>query len=292
MTLSVTTVVRARKAGWSIAFVGCGAVVRGLETILHGWDLSVVSAPRTGHADVTITATPHGYDWASETLPKPKYWDESPPRAPMDVVSDVHDVLFDWYQLAHAERPCLHAGAVRVGPRLVCFPALGKAGKSSLTLELAAAGHAFFCDDVLPIDSETLNGIALGVAPVMRRPFPKSPGARLLPYVETHLGLASSRWAYVRPDPAHWAAHGTTAPIGAIVLLDRRPTGPVRLERLSAAEALREMVLQNFGCRGDRAHALGTLHAVLGRARVVRLRYSNLREAADEIASHCATSAG
>mgnify|MGYP002620602498 FL=1 len=285
MTTSVTTVVRSRQAGWSIAFVDCDPVLHGLETILHGWDLVRLPKNRATRADVTITSTANGYDWASETLPKPKYWDESPPLTARDAVSDIHDALFDWYQLAHPKRLCLHAGAVRVGSQLVCFPAVGKAGKSSLSIELAAAGHTFFCDDVLAIDGETLAGIALGVAPVMRRPFPHSPGARITAYAKAHLGLSNAKWAYVPPDPAHWAAHGTTAPVGAIVLLDRRPSGAVRLERLSAADALRELVLQSFGCRGDRAHALATLHAVLNHAEIFRLRYSNLREAADDIAT-------
>jgi hypothetical protein len=46
----------------------------------------------------------------------------------MSVVSDIHDVLFDWFQLKAPETPCLHAGAVDTGEGLVVFPAIGKAG--------------------------------------------------------------------------------------------------------------------------------------------------------------------
>lgn len=209
MTTSVTTVVRSRQAGWSIAFVECDPVLHGLESILNGWELVRLQKSRAARADVTITSTANGYEWVSETLPKPKYWDESPPLTARDAVSDIHDALFDWYQLAHPKRLCLHAGAVRVGSQLVCFPAVGKAGKSSLSIELAAAGHTFFCDDVLAIDGETLAGIALGVAPVMRRPFPHSPGARITAYAKAHLGLSNAKWAYVPPDLGRARHDGT-----------------------------------------------------------------------------------
>lgn len=284
----MTTVLRSRKAGWSIAFVDCDAVADGIESVLNGWGLVRASAARAPRADATITYASRRYQWVSARLPKPKLWDEAPPKTVMSVVSDVHDVLFDWYQLAHPERPCLHAGAVRIGPRLVCFPSVGKAGKSSLCVELAAAGHTFFCDDVLAIDAKTRKGIALGVAPMMRRPFPRNAGARLHRYAAERRGLSNKGWAYLRLEARQWAPLGAAAPIGAIVLLERGAATAARLERLSAADALREMVRQNFGCRGDRAHALATLHAVLGRADTFRLRYSNLREAADAIASACA----
>ncbi|MBT6119140.1 MAG: PqqD family peptide modification chaperone, partial [Rhodospirillaceae bacterium] len=66
---------------------------------------------------------------------------------------------------------CLHAAAVRLGPALVLFVGDSEAGKSSLSLHLAAAGHRFFGDDriVLDLSAEPVAGLCLGLAPDLSR---------------------------------------------------------------------------------------------------------------------------
>ena len=88
--------------------------------------------------------------WSSAARPKPHLWDKRPPETAMSVVTDIHDVFIDWFLADHPELLCLHAGAVEMGEGLVVFPSVGKSGKSTLAVTLAARGRRFICDDVLP----------------------------------------------------------------------------------------------------------------------------------------------
>src|SRR6266700_2611993 len=97
----------------------------------------------------------------SRRMPKPALWNEHPPVSAMQVVCDVHDVLFDWFLKASPRHLCLHGAAVRIGGGLVCFPSVQKTGKSTLCVALAARGHTVYGDDVLAIEPEESRGVAL-----------------------------------------------------------------------------------------------------------------------------------
>lgn len=270
-----------RKAGWSIALDDCDDVSESLRSVLYGWDVQVTAGARRTRFDAAIARTTRGFKWTSSPRrPKPKLWGDIPPKTAMNVVSDIHDVFFDWFLLDRPSWPCLHAAAVEIGGRLVCIPAVGQSGKSSLCVELTARGCRLFCDDVLPIDPATGDGFAMGIAPMMRRPLPASPRAKLAEFASQRMGLRHRRWMYIALAKDEIAPFGARAPIGAVVLLNRKSAARAQLEPLSPAVALREMLLQDFGGRGNRGLALASLHSVLAGARCFRLTYSDLADAA------------
>ena len=272
--------------GWTVAFSNGEAVVAGLQTILHGWQLSL-AGPETAAADVRIWKTGRGYSWRSQKLSKPVLWQERAPRTAMEVVADVHDVLFDWYLQSRPDTPCLHAGAVRIGDGLVCLTGQSRAGKSTLCGELLAAGHQLYCDDVLPIDPVTFEGIGMGIAPVLRLPAPATPRARIAAFSAARLGPRSRNRAYLAVEGGRVAPFGSRAPVRHIVLLERKEGEKARLVPLSVADTLRELIMRNFGSRADTRVALAKLHTVVAAAHCHRLIYSDLREAADLIERQC-----
>src|SRR5205823_3047278 len=65
-----TILVSLEAFGWVIAFTRCPAVVDGLETILHGWDIRRLSSSTQRTPDAHVTRTPKGYRWRSSTMPR------------------------------------------------------------------------------------------------------------------------------------------------------------------------------------------------------------------------------
>jgi hypothetical protein len=264
--------------GWTIAFTECPDVVGGLEAILHGWGLRRIAR---GAPDAEITRICEGYVWESAERPKPVMWDRKPPGTAMNVISDVHDVMFDWFLADHPDLLCLHAGAVDLGRGLLCFPSVGRAGKSTLCVALTERGHHFYCDDVLPIDPQSLSGIAMGIAPLLRKPLPRTLGKKLARFIAERKGPSSRYWTYLRLSRREIAPHGDRKPILALVLLERRKSSQAELFPVRKSEMLKEAILQNFGARATPGMILDNLAKLIESRDCYRLIYDDVNEAAD-----------
>lgn len=175
---------------------------------------------------------------------------------------------------------CLHAAAARIGGRLVIFPNAYRAGKSTLTVCLAAAGARIFCDDILPVTRDSGVGLALGIAPRLRLPWPESLSPETVDFIRSRRGAENSQYLYVDLEPAEQAPFAETAPIGGIVVLNRRDGERARLERIGVGEALKHVVLRNFARKVPLSEALERLHEILLSAFCARLTFSDGDEAA------------
>jgi hypothetical protein len=268
-------------AGWSLRFIACPEVVSGLEAILTGWGLT-----RNSHSapDATIIHSDGRYRWDSPARSKPALWDKRPPATSMNVISDVHDVLFDWYLADHPDLLCLHAGALDFGTGLVCFPSVRQAGKSTLCVALAARGVTFYCDDVLPVDPRSLDGIAMGIAPLLRKPVPNA----LIAFTGTRAGPSNEKWSYICLDSGRMAPFGERRAIQALVLLTRQEAVTATLASVARSEMLRELVMQNFGARSAPAAILGSFASLVETRPCFRMTYDDLEEAADLLAERFA----
>jgi hypothetical protein len=267
--------------GWRMAFTGCGDVADGVKDILRGWNIREFPQGVTPRPHAHITRTKSGrYLWRSERMPRPALWDSDPPTTPMNVIRDVHDVIFDWFLKEHPGHLCLHAAAVHLGDGVVCFPSTHKAGKSTLSVALAASGQVVYSDDVLPIEPNSNHAKALGIAPILRRPLPKNVGAAFRDFVATRKGPHNRGWVYVRLGEDEIAPFGETAPIEALVLLDRKDRGRATLEPLIKSEALKEVILQNFADQVPPVEILDRLLLVTRRAQCCRLQFARPADAA------------
>ena len=212
-------------------------------------------------------------------------WNERAPSSTMGVICDLHDVLFDWFLDGHRQHLCLHSAAVEIGEGLVMIPSVGKAGQSTLSVAMAMLGHRVFGDDVLALEPSRDDGLAFGVLPRLRQPLPDRIGQRFHRFLSQRSGPSNADWIYVDLHEDEIAPFGATAPVKAIVFLDRRPTGRARLEPVDNAYVLGELVRQNFAEGVAPSAVFSRLLKLASRAHCRRLVYSDTIEAARLLAS-------
>lgn len=175
---------------------------------------------------------------------------------------------------------CLHGAAAEFGGRLVIFPNRYRAGKSVLSACLAAAGVRLFADDVLPIVEQNDHGMAPGIAPRLRVPLPGNLSARTRDFLDHRTVARGERYFYLGLTSAELAPHGTTAPIGAFVLLERTQDANPELLPVGESEILKQVIWQNFAREVEAPEIVQRLRGIIGRAGCYRLRYSSADDAA------------
>lgn len=250
----------------------------GLEDILAGWPVEFrpLARPEDARGEVLSALNPSA-DGASYALAS-RYTDT--PLFGLGLAGALCGLLAD-VLTAHAEANpgafTLHCGAVRFGDGIAVLCGPRRAGKSTLVARLGAEPDlAVFCDDVLPVDADG-QGLALGLAPRLRLPLPPDASARFRDHVEAHLGPADDRYGYLCTPTV--ARHGTRAPIAALIVLDRRESGPARLHRLDPDDGMKHLLARNFGDLASPAQAFALAEATARQARCLTLVYSDLEDA-------------
>lgn len=255
-----------------IVFDGCPELADAFCAILRGWYLS---ADTGGHSPIgTVRRDTLGFSWNSDDTPVPEGWEVEPPRNVMEALCDLHFELIDWFLDVHPGHLCMHCAAAEFESGLVVFPSPTKAGKSTLTLQLAAAGHRIFCDDVLPLEPRFDHGFALGIAPRIRLPLPAPIRDELGAFLKARTGLQDRYYHYVDLAEPELAPLGTTAPVAALVLLERQNSGPARIEAVSHGEMLKLIIGRNFADVVPAPDIFDRLHRLAGDIPRVRLVYS------------------
>ena len=182
-------------------------------------------------------------------------------------------------------RICLHAGAARVGGGLVILLGESLAGKSSVALQLAAAGYRLFGDDRLALEAPAAagagaRGVCLGLMPKLRLPLPADCGARFAEFVDGYTELRDDEVAYLKLWDGEAAGFGEAAPVAALVVLDRREEGPTRLEPESRAAMVQALLGNCFAPHVEAARLVGLLGDIVGGCVCHRIRFASSREAA------------
>ena len=200
---------------------------------------------------------------------------------PVDALCSLVAKVIRAWTLERDDLLCLHGAAVRLGNALAVFPNRFRAGKSILTAALAARGHIVFGDDVLPIRLAEGYGIAAGIAPRLRAPYPDNLEAATREYIESHIGLKGRRYHYLDLRQDRLAGFGSSAAIGAFVLLERDSKATPHLAPLPQAEVLRSAVWQNFAREVNATSILERLAQIVSSAECYRLIYDRIDDAAD-----------
>lgn len=254
---------------------GADAILPALREIARGWEFDVGAADPKRTPFYSISARPgQALFWCECHL-------DDRPRRWFDPVNAICDAVSALALALPAERPdvlCLHAAAVAMAGRLVVFPNIRRAGKSTLSAALAHAGFAVFSDDVLPVfypEDGRARGLAMGTAPRLRLPLPESISANFQAWVAEKAGPANPQYQYLSlPDLPR---HGETLPVGAFVILDREEgaTAPT-LTRVTADVAMDALLHQNFTRDRHSADILRGIAATLEDRPAYRLTYSDL----------------
>ncbi len=209
------------------------------------------------------------------------------PVAHHDPVNAICDLVVEmsWARLRH--RPdllCLHAAALTFNDRLVIFPNARRAGKSLLSAALARLGHAVFSDDFVPLQitpqTGEISGIANGIAPRLRLPLPDNLTLGQHSWIMDRIAVRNKQYGYL--TGIDLPQSGTTAPVGAIVMLEGDPsmTAPASLTPVTREDAMALLVKQNFGRQVHAGAILTVVDALTRAVPVLRLRYNGVEEAA------------
>lgn len=155
--------------------------------------------------------------------------------------------------------PVLHCGAVSVDGRAVLLPGRPGAGKSTTTTALLLRGLGYLSDEAAPLGSD------LRVRPypkpvvVGRGSWPSVAGAAV-----GRIGLANASMDAWWIDPLVLGSEipATPLPVGAVVAPQYREGSPLRVQRLTRAEATALMASNTFNMHD---------HGIGGVERVARL---------------------
>ena len=184
---------------------------------------------------------------------------------------------------------CLHGAAIEFAGRLVIFPSTRRAGKSTLTVALAAAGKTVFTDDFLPLKATAdglLSGVSSGISPRLRMPLPKQFGPVAQNYIENRSMIQNRQYRFVQPQTGELANFGDTAPIGSLVFLERTEGADAMIEVVSEADALTALIKQNFSRAMNAAGILKMLGFITKSAPAYRLIYDDAEQAVALLESH------
>ena len=177
---------------------------------------------------------------------------------------------------------CLHGAAAEFSGRLVVFPATRRAGKSTLSVAMNAAGIRMFTDDFLPVsvsDNGVISGISSGVSPRLRLPVPDQIGENAKDYMRRRQTLSNKQYTYVSPLKTENACFNESAPVGGFVFLDRQDGALAELKEISKADALKTIIKQNFSRAGNAADILAMLEFLSNNLPSYLLRYDQAEPA-------------
>ena len=260
-----------------VIFRDCPEVVACLEQVLRGWRVCRVPE-EDGGPRIEITPDRNGYRTEASWLDEP--------LEGASAASTVCSLMVDLVRAlvaGDASLLCLHCGAARLDGWLVVFTGPNRTGKSTLMARLAAAGISIFSDDLLLITGPNDCGRSLGMRGRLRVPLPATASATFRRFVADQSGPGDERYLYV--DAQAYEPFGATAPIGAVVVLQRRQGAPAHFVSAGRAEALRHLIERNLA-RGEHAQMImERLHRLMARSACVRLVYSDLDDAAALIAN-------
>ena len=173
----------------------------------------------------------------------------------------------------------LHAASVVINGRLVVFPSQYRAGKSFLTVCLAAAGFQYFGDDVVPLTLDDCKGRSLGFAPRLRIPIPTTTDIQSKHFIEANTALLGKRYAYLAIDEKSRVVRNGLLDIGGFVLLNRQEGIRPQLEELPAATVFKQLIKQNFAREIDGVRILATLSQAISQAKCIKIHYDRADDA-------------
>ena len=251
-----------------LELIGCDELAPDIAGVLRGWRVREIDSTVASAPPVRIAKTDRGYARTSPWLAKPAVWPD-----PVDAVCDFLVDLMKWRVAETPGLLCLHAAAAEFAAGTVLFPSTYRAGKSTLSVHLAATGARLIADDVLPIEGERNEGVAPGFLPRLRLSLPADSSAGHRNFVRARAALGNRRYLYLALTDDELAPLGARAPIRGVVLLERRPSGPPELVPAEADEVLKTVILQNFARGVPALDILDRLHAIVAGAACYRLRY-------------------
>ncbi len=195
--------------------------------------------------------------------------------------------ISEGYSAERLDWLAIHCAALRINGHLIALTGPAKTGKSTLAARLMAEEDIeFYCDDALPVMPDG-TGVALGFAPRLRLPLPADTAADFRRYVKRFTGPADRHYAYVVAP--NIAAHGSKAPLKAVIVLSRKPEAKAALHHLDPADAVRFLLKQDMSDGPDGRSRFEAITDLAVNSICLRLVYSDLEGAVALLRNLCTT---
>lgn len=165
-----------------------------------------------------------------------------------------------------------HAGAVMIGDTACVIPGNPDTGKTTTTFNLVELGQTFLCEEVAPVDPESL----------LVYPYPQVLGLdgaytekyrSLYPVTNGELNLMDSGTARYRP----YTAGSDPVPLKTILIPAYDPSRTPEIENLSPGEVFIELLGYCFPPNTDDEHLFDSVIRICEAAEIFRLHSNSLR---------------
>ncbi len=254
------------------------AVMPYLPYYMAGWPLKWAGPEAERSPDIRVIENPDGTIQVISTGPGGA---DFAFENPYDAANGLAGALISVFVSRDPQMVCLHAGAGRVGDGLVIVIGDSQAGKSSVALQLAVLGNRFFGDDQIAVTlANPSSGMCLGLMPKVRLPLPEDCGDGFREFVDGYSSMQGEDMAYLKLWEGEAGTFGETAPVRALVFLDRKESGDTELRPASRPELVKAMVRTAFAPHISSPDLLAGLTRLAAAADAYHLGFSSSRDAA------------
>ena len=263
-----------------IIAVGLDPLADYVRLFVADWPCESVQSTPPRPPDVVVRSARGGHSVFCRAVPEEPY----PSSDPLDAARFVVGALICAYLSQVGDGLAIHAAASEFGAGVALLIGRSEAGKSSLGLHLAAAGHRLYGDDqvILRIGGGRASATVtcLGVNPKVRLPLPDDCGSGYRHFVEGRTIFRNETLALLRLEEERAARFGEEREVAALIALDRGPGGEALLAPAAPSTVLRKVLECGSSIRLKADALLTGLGKLANSVPGYALRYSSSAEAA------------
>ena len=165
-----------------------------------------------------------------------------------------------------------HAGAVMIGDAACVIPGNPDTGKTTTTFNLIEMGHTFMCEEVTPVDPETLLVYPYPQVLTLDGTYAETYRSRY-PVQNGTLKIFDSRMARYGPN----AAGSDPVPLKTILMPAYDPSQTPGIEKLTPGRLFTELLGYCFPPNGDDEHLFDSVIRICEAAEIFRLRTNSIQ---------------
>jgi len=165
-----------------------------------------------------------------------------------------------------------HAGAIMIGDAACVIPGNPDTGKTTATFNLVEMGQIFLCEEVSPVDPETLMVYSYPQVLTLEGAYAERYSA-LYPVQYGELRILDSQMARYRP----YAVRSDPVPLKTILMPAYAPSETPGIEEVAPDEAFTELLGYCFPPNTDDEHLFHSVIRICEKAEIFRLRSNSLR---------------
>ena len=192
--------------------------------------------------------------------------------ASVDIVCRLEEAIENTLIHAIGDWVGFHAGAVMIGESACVIPGNPDTGKTTTTFNLIEMGHTFLCEEVSPVDPETLLVHPYPQVLTIEGTYAEKYRSRY-PVINGELKMQDSQMARYCP----YAAGSDPVPLKTILIPAYDPSGTPGIEELSPGEVFTELLGYCFPPNTGEENLFDSVIRICEEAEIFRLRTNSIQ---------------